>query len=158
MTDMKHYLVAALLAASTATAQTVTVYDVPSRWAGGGRIATVAKAVERVSNSGAHVMIRLKVCTSSCTYWLTARNVCVSPDTRFEFHGVQSIPLAMTGIPFPRHERYTRIMADDLEQRWPGLGDWFWDDASHKTGVLVETRTGRQLNREFGVPLCGGDV
>ncbi len=157
-------LIAAAISAATLSACAVPVsgpapdvYVVEQGEQDGGKVSSFAKKVQKFRDNGTRVEIRVPSCTSACTYFLLAWDVCTNPDTIYEFHAPQSYAMSLLGLPGPAHGQATIVMVEDYNSRWPGLGTWFISgSASRRTGPFATKVTGSELNRVFGVPLCEG--
>lgn len=121
-------ILAALLAA----------YEVPPEHAFGGNVRDYQRHVFGLGYK--QVRITLPECYSACTLYLWAGRVCVAPKTRLLFHR----PVG------PDAAQVRRAMITNFNNSWPGLGDWFRDNA----GTDFVSLTGIELNRMFGVPVC----
>lgn len=112
----------------------------------GGIIGTRAAEIRRLNSSGQRVEIRGQVCLSSCTMYLGAGDVCVSPDTRFGFHGPSYYGK-------PLEPRYFDYWSDVLADHYPApLRKWFMSTARYRqTGYY--TILGAELIR-LGVEAC----
>ncbi|EPX86809.1 hypothetical protein [Salipiger mucosus] len=139
----------ALLSVPTAQAAT----PARERWAPfvvgddpGGRLRPRLELVARLRASGRRVEIRGRYCHSACTVYLGARNVCVSPRTRFGFHG----PYYRSGpIVHHRFDHWSRAMA----AHYPApLRRWFMRYARFLTDDQA-ILSGAELIR-MGVPRC----
>ncbi|MCR8549476.1 hypothetical protein M4578_16725 [Salipiger sp. P9] len=112
----------------------------------GGALKPRIEEVRRMRARGDRVEIRGSYCRSSCTLYLGAGDVCVSPATQFGFHG--------PGYP-GRPIRYDRF--DYWSQRMaahypPELSAWFLTRARFVTAGYM-TLSGAELIR-MGVPPC----
>lgn len=112
----------------------------------GGYLAERVEAIDRIRALRQRVEIRGRVCHSACTMYLGAGNICLSPDTRFGFHGPSSHG---TPIEKPRFEHWSRVMASYYSRP---LRDWFMSKARHKIRGL-HVVSGRELIR-LGYPSC----
>lgn len=112
----------------------------------GGIIGNRAAEVQRLNNAGRRVEIRGRICLSSCTMYLGAGDVCVSPDTRFGFHGP-----SYYGQPLlPQHfEFWSEVLASHYP---PTIRNWFMSTARHKQSGYYTVR-GTELIRH-GIPSC----
>ncbi|SFR44641.1 hypothetical protein SAMN04488005_2054 [Yoonia tamlensis] len=104
----------------------------------GGAIGARLIAIAQANSSRTRIELRGRICYSSCTLYLGADDICVSPDTVFGFHGP-----SRNGRPLPdaEFEHWSQIMA--AQYRAP-LRDWFLKTARHRiTGYY--RLTGAQL-------------
>lgn len=158
---MKTALITALACTLTACAAPMSkppesgVYYVQQGEQDGGKVSSFAKKVQAFRDNGTRVEIRVKSCTSACTYFLLAWDVCTNPDTIYEFHAPQSYGMSLLGLPGPAHGQATIVMAEDYNSRWPGLGTWFiGGNAGKRTGPFVAKVTGQALHDTYGIELC----
>lgn len=92
------------------------------------------------------VVITGRVCASSCTMLLGLPRVCVSPRTRFGFHGPSRNGRPLSSEHF---DYFSRVMA----QNYPApVRRWFMDDARHSIRK-PKWLTGAELIR-LGVRAC----
>lgn len=112
----------------------------------GGVIGTRAAEISRLKSANRRVEIRGNICLSSCTMYLGAGNICVSPDTRFGFHGP-----SYYGQPLqPEHfEYWSDIIASHYP---PTIQKWFMSRARYETSNYITLR-GTELIRH-GVQSC----
>lgn len=91
----------------------------------GGLIAERVREIARLQARRQPIEIRGRLCYSTCTMFLGARNVCISPATSFGFHGPSSY-----GTPLPKRqfEHWSRVMAAYYSEP---LRDWFMARARH---------------------------
>lgn len=170
---MKRIIAAISTAATLATSATAAtaLHVVTNRDTGGGDIAKHYNRVQELNKAGVSVRIESNVVSSAGTFYLLADNVCVAnPRAMFEFHGPQHtatawLVSAITIVPLPvsfmgkeRAEEIRRQIAWEYNQRWPGLGDWYYWNASHKAGMRVTKVRASELNRAFGVPICKEEI
>ena len=112
----------------------------------GGIIGNRAAEIRRLKSSGKRVEIRGRVCLSSCTMYLGAGDVCVSPDTRFGFHGPSYYGK-------PLEKRYFDYWSDVLADHYPDpVRAWFMSTARFKQSGYY-TVLGAELIR-LGVEAC----
>jgi hypothetical protein len=112
----------------------------------GGIVGTRAAEIRRIKSTGQRVEIRGRICLSSCTMYLGAGDVCVSPDTEFGFHGPSYYgkPLA------PQYfEYWSEVIADHYPKP---VRDWFMTKARYKQSGY-HTLLGAELIR-LGVESC----
>lgn len=97
----------------------------------GGYVGRRAMEIEAIRAVGHRVEIRGSVCYSSCTMYLGAGDVCVSPGTQFGFHGPSD-----NGRPLPqdRFEHWSQVMARFYSEP---LRSWFMTEARfERTGLF----------------------
>lgn len=112
----------------------------------GGIVGERVDEIDRLKASGQRVEIRGNICLSSCTMYLGAGDVCVTPSTRFGFHGPSYYgqPLA------PEYFQYwSEVIADYYPKP---VRDWFMDKARHRLNGYY-TLKGAELIR-LGMPAC----
>ncbi len=89
----------------------------------GGLLSARSAFVDQLRRDGRQVEIRGQLCLSSCTMFLGAGNVCVSPRTVFGFHGP-----SYYGRPLPaaQFEYWSDVMAQHYppELRASFMQDW----------------------------------
>lgn len=112
----------------------------------GGYVGQRADEIRRIVANGQRVEIRGNICYSSCTMYLGAGNVCVSPRTSFGFHGPSD-----HGRPLPadRFDHWSRVMARHYREP---LRSWFLQDARFIRNDVARL-SGAQLIR-MGYPRC----
>ena len=112
----------------------------------GGVVGTRAAEIRRLKRKGKRVEIRGSICLSSCTMFLGAGNVCVSPETRFRFHS-------------PSY--YGRPLSRENFDYWSGviaahypvpLRRWFMREGRHRHNGYF-TISGAEIIR-LGVAQC----
>lgn len=112
----------------------------------GGYIGARAIEIAEINRRSARIELRGRICYSSCTMYLGAENLCVSPETTFGFHGPsqQGAPLA------PRQfEHWSDVMARHYKAP---LRDWFMREARHRITGYYRV-TGATLIA-MGYPAC----
>jgi hypothetical protein len=116
----------------------------------GGDVETRAKQIQNLAARQARVEIRGKHCLSSCTMFLGAPDVCVSPGTRFGFHGPSD-----HGRPLPAHrfEYWSQVIAAHYP---PNLAKWYMEKARHLNHGYYFL-TGEQLI-QMGVRRCDEEI
>lgn len=126
---------------------------VPESHTLGGYVAEYAWKVQKANEAGVKVVVDAPICHSACIYWLMAEDLEVSPKTTFMFHSARSIPAMMVGVPVSV-PKDNKVIAEDLNNRWPGLGDEFLEKGANKL-IIGDTwdQTGEELHQEYGVPL-----
>lgn len=112
----------------------------------GGVVGWRAAEIERINAAGTRVEIRGDVCISSCTMYLGAGNVCVSPDTDFGFHGPSFFG---ADLPPQDFEYWSQVIASHYNAP---LRDWFMREARYRQ-IRQYTVTGTELIR-IGYPSC----
>ena len=112
----------------------------------GGRLRPRIAQVERLRSVGRRVEIRGEYCLSACTIYLGAGNVCVSPHTRFGFHGPS---FRDGGNPYARFDKWSRMMAAYYPK---GVQKWFLGYARFLRGRHA-TVSGAELIA-MGIPRC----
>ena len=157
---MKIVIIALTLLATAATAE---VYTVPADRSSGGVIDVYVDLVNDLNAAGTRVEVRVPACSSACTFFILADDVCVSARTIFEFHGPSQGFFGVLGLPIRntptaegrrRIAHANKIMAENYNLRWPGLGDWFTENAAEKFGLATTRVRGSSLSAAFGVPIC----
>jgi hypothetical protein len=113
----------------------------------GGFVMGTIVDVQDVNVLGLPVRIEGRYCHSACTYFLGARDVCVSPDTLFGFHRPER-PVGEP--PLSEAELRAAIMLAAGHYRG-GLRDWWLTRGSRSDRLLH--LTGRDLIR-FGYRTC----
>lgn len=134
------------------------VVNLTAQYTLGGSLKAYAWKAQRINDRGQFLRIETPVCFSACVYFLAVKKLCVSPRTNFAFHGARNgYVAAATLVPVPDHHA-NKVVAQDLNDRWPGLGDDYMKNAVHRMVVGdVWIQTGAQLNAKYGVPLCEGN-
>lgn len=160
---MKRIIAAITTAATLATTAAAGTYVVPENKSRGGASNRYLEHVGQLNIAGEKVVIDRPVIASASTFYLLANEVCISPKTKFKFHGPRAgWTVALDALMFatPTHgmskERRAWIVDQftaKYNQRWPGLGDWYKANAAQKFGVGFVKKTGLQLHNEFGIPL-----
>jgi len=112
----------------------------------GGFVETRATEVRALNEAGARVEIRGDICLSSCTMYLGARNLCISPATDFGFHGPSFFGASLPERDF---EYWSEVIASHYS---PPLRDWFMREARYRQ-IRHMTVTGQELIR-IGYPAC----
>ena len=112
----------------------------------GGYVGARAVEIAEINQRRTRVELRGRVCYSSCTMYLGADDLCVSPTTTFGFHGP-----SRNGAPLsPRQfEHWSEVMA----QHYHGaLRDWFMREARYRiTGFF---RISGATLIDMGYPGC----
>lgn len=112
----------------------------------GGVIPARIADIATIRASGRKVELRGRYCLSACTLYLGLPNACVSPKTRFGFHGP-----SMYGRPLKQKEfeRWSRLMASHYPEP---LRNWFMETARFRLAGYVNLQ-GDDLIR-MGVERC----
>ena len=128
-------LVPTLLASPALAQQTLVVGN--DR---GGYVAQRAQEIRDLDTRNTRIEIRGAICYSSCTMYLGARDVCVTPTTRFGFHGPSRF-----GRPLPQSqfEHFSNVMARHYT---PPLRSWFMSEARYSITTPTEI-SGAELIR-----------
>lgn len=103
------------------------------------RIASVAS----IRSSGQRVELRGRYCLSACTLYLGLPNACVSPQTRFGFHGPSMYGRPLKSKDF---ERWSKVMASHYPEP---LRSWFMEKARYQVTGYVNLR-GEDLIANYG--------
>jgi hypothetical protein len=113
----------------------------------GGIIQDRLRQIREFSSQGVEVELKGEVCLSSCTLFLALPNVCVSPNTKFGFHGPSSY-----GRPLPSKafNYWSDVMARHYRE---GLKAWFMQTGRYRINGYY-TIKGRNL-AQYGYRLCG---
>ena len=112
----------------------------------GGVVGHRAQEIAKIQTQHQRVEIRGRVCLSSCTMYLGAGNVCVSPGTKFGFHGPTN-----HGRPLKPHQfvYWSEVIASYYPAR---LRDWYMAKGRYRSEGYY-TITGAQLIA-MGVSRC----
>lgn len=155
---MKRTIAALALMATTATAETITLTD---KDLSGGDISRHYNRVQDFNARGISVRIDTQGAISSGTFYLMVNGSCVvGSDTIFEFHGPgQNIGSILSGhkrwgSAEAKREWIINEMRAFYNSGYPGMGDWFYERASQKRGMLVTKVRASELARAFGVRIC----
>jgi len=95
----------------------------------GGAVDARARIIRGYRKQGAHLEIRGNYCLSSCTMYLSLRDVCVLPDTLFGFHGPSSAIFSI-GLSPAAFEYWSRIMAAHYPEP---VRTWFLQEGRNRT-------------------------
>lgn len=112
----------------------------------GGVLPTRIREIADLRARGQRVELRGRYCLSACTLYIGLPGVCVSPGTRFGFHGP-----SLYGRPLGRKafEKWSRAMA----AHYPApVRDWFLREARYELTGFINL-SGRDLIR-MGVRQC----
>lgn len=112
----------------------------------GGLIGARVIEVAQLNAQNRRVELRGRVCYSSCTLYLGADDLCISPHTTFGFHGP-----SRNGRPLQdrQFEHWSNVMARHYT---PPLRDWFLRDARHQIGRIRRVSGARLI--AMGYPPC----
>ncbi len=94
----------------------------------GGALLERLRRVRRLRREGVSVEITGRFCLSACTLYLGLPRTCISPRTRFGFHG-PSTRFAGVALPPEKFERWSREMAEFYPEPLRG---WFLETARHR--------------------------
>lgn len=112
----------------------------------GGSVRARYNEIQQINRLGQRVEIRRGSCMSSCTMFLGARNVCVSPRAIFGFHGPYKFGSKLSPAEF---ERWSRV----ISSHYPvAVRSWYMTSARYKT-YTPSRLTGTELIR-LGVRRC----
>lgn len=112
----------------------------------GGVIGERVKEINRIQTDGRRVEIRGRLCLSSCTMFLGVDDVCISPKTRFGFHGP-----SYYGKPLSpeRFEFWSSVIAE----YYPApIKKWFMETGRFKIKGYYAME-GVELIK-YGIPTC----
>ncbi len=112
----------------------------------GGVVGSRVQEIAQLQQQRHRVEIRGQVCLSTCTMYLGAPNVCVSPQTRFGFHGPSYYGRPLKPQQF---EYWSQVIASYYPDR---LREWYMATGRYKSDGYY-TITGAQLIR-MGVAQC----
>lgn len=112
----------------------------------GGSVRARHDEIEEINRLGQRVEIRRGTCMSSCTMFLGADNVCVSPQASFGFHGPYRFGEKLSQGEF---DQWSRIIASYYPA---AVRDWYMTKARYKTYTATRL-SGAELIR-LGVPRC----
>ncbi|WP_394153117.1 hypothetical protein [Loktanella salsilacus] len=112
----------------------------------GGLVGEKAAEIEQIKRIGRRVEIRGAICYSSCTMYLGAADVCISPQTTFGFHGPSK---GGTPLPADQFERWSRLMASYYNAP---LQQWFLQQGRYVITDIYRM-SGAQLIR-LGYQTC----
>ena len=112
----------------------------------GGRVGARAVQILKIRSSGQKVRIVGPLCMSSCTMYLGAGDVCISPNTTFGFHGPSfyGVPLDESGF-----EYWSDVISSFYTTP---LRNWYMKTARYTTSK-VHRISGAQLIR-MGYSQC----
>ena len=138
-------IAAALFMGASCTATSNGVYEV--RWDAGGDTNTYVAHIDGLNRSGTQIELGMHggkgYCASACTMYLGADNVCIWPNTHFEFHGA---------IPYPGESASVQTARIASYYATP-LRAWFYQKAYRAQFIAVEL-SAPEVQRLSGVPWC----
>lgn len=112
----------------------------------GGMVGARVREIQALKAAGSRVQLKGKYCLSACTMYLGMQKVCVSPSTRFGFHGPSFYGRPLAPQEF---ERWSRVMANHYPKE---LRSWFLREARYELNGYKNLK-GSDLIR-MGVPRC----
>lgn len=112
----------------------------------GGSVRQRYNEIQRINRLGQSVEIRGSICMSSCTMFLGADNVCVSPETTFGFHGPFRFGARLSAAEF---DEWSNLIASHYPA---SVKTWYIHKARHQS-FGVSRLKGRELIR-LGVARC----
>lgn len=112
----------------------------------GGSVRARYNEIQQINRLRQRVEIRKGSCLSSCTMFLGAANVCVTPQAVLGFHGPYRFGSKLTAQEF---EEWSRVIAAHYPAE---IRDWYMKEARYKTFTAMRL-TGRQLIK-LGVARC----
>ncbi|MFY0634834.1 MAG: hypothetical protein JXQ91_13565 [Vannielia sp.] len=116
----------------------------------GGFIRARLKELREIRDSGQRVEIRGKVCFSTCTMYLGADDVCISPKTTFGFHGPAMAIGRMTQAQF---DYTSRVIASHYP---PSIAQWYMAEGRTRITGFYRMK-GEQLIR-LGIESCPAQI
>lgn len=93
----------------------------------GGSVRERFGEIQQINRLGQRVEIRRGSCMSSCTMFLGARNVCVTPKAIFGFHGPYRFGSKLTQAEF---DRWSKVIASHYP---PAIKTWYMTNARYST-------------------------
>lgn len=112
----------------------------------GGVVGARAQEIAGIQMRQQRVEIRGRVCLSTCTMFLGAGDVCVSPNTKFGFHGPSYYGRPLKPDQF---EYWSQVIASYYPSR---LKEWYLSEGRYRSKGYY-TMSGAQLIN-MGVPQC----
>ncbi len=112
----------------------------------GGLIGARALEISGLNARNIRVELRGRVCYSSCTLYLGAKNVCLTEETVFGFHGPSQ---RGTALPQDRFEHWSNVMAAHYNAQ---LREWFLSEARHR--ISGHYRVSGASLIAMGYPAC----
>lgn len=137
-------LVLLSLCAPAYAADSQKVIVVRGDW--GGSVRQRYDEIQRINRLGYQIEIRDGMCLSSCTMYLGADRVCVSPEAVFGFHGPYRFWSKLTQEEF---NKWSQVIARHYP---PVLQKWYMEKARYQVRPMLRL-SGAQLIR-LGVPPC----
>ncbi|MEE9428107.1 MAG: hypothetical protein V3V25_08170 [Paracoccaceae bacterium] len=128
---------------NSATNKTIIVHD--DR---GGGVVERARLIQTYQTDGIRIEIRGNYCLSACTMYLSLRETCVLPKTKFGFHGPSSRLYGISLSP-DSFEHWSQVMARHYPEP---LRTWFIDEGRYRTVGFYEF-SGRDLIN-MGISRC----
>lgn len=112
----------------------------------GGSVRDRYNEIKQIDRLGQKIEIRRGSCMSSCTMFLGANNVCVSPEASFGFHGPYRFGAKLSQADF---DQWSRV----ISAHYPAsVRDWYMTKARFKTHSVTRL-SGAELIRH-GVQRC----
>ncbi len=102
--------------------------------------------IRNLRSSGRRVEIRGRICYSTCTMLLGLPNTCVSPNTKFGFHGPSRGGQRLSAEKF---DFYSRVIAKHYPK---ALNDWYMKTGRNRINGIYKI-SGREIIR-MGVKAC----
>jgi hypothetical protein len=112
----------------------------------GGSVRERYGEIQQINRLGQRIEIRRGSCMSSCTMFLGARNVCVTPTAVFGFHGPYRFGSKLTQAEF---DRWSNVISAHYP---PAIKTWYMTSARYSTRKPTKL-TGAELIR-LGVQRC----
>lgn len=112
----------------------------------GGSVRKRYEEIQVINQKRQKVEIRGHVCISSCTMYLGAKNVCVSPKTTFGFHGPYRFGARLTSAEF---DQWSNVISSHYPS---SVRSWYMQKARHQTSSITRVK-GSELIR-MGVSRC----
>jgi hypothetical protein len=117
--------------------------------------------VQDFNARGISVRLDAQAAISAGTFYLMVNDSCVvRPRMILEYHGpshnIRSILTGHDGFVNYSEKREWVVgqMRDFYNSKYSGMGDWFYECASQKRGMLVCKTRASELSRVFGVRIC----
>jgi hypothetical protein len=112
----------------------------------GGSVRERYGEIQQINRLGQRIEIRRGSCMSSCTMFLGARNVCVTPTAILGFHGPYRFGSKLTQAEF---DRWSNVISSHYP---PAIKTWYMTSARYNTRKPTKL-TGAELIR-LGVSRC----
>lgn len=145
-----------VLAATAALTLSLGVFSSPAKAAAsqpyvvgndrGGFVRDRLIELRNLRASGRRVEIRGNICYSTCTMLLGLPNTCISPNTKFGFHGPSKSGQRLSPAKF---DFYSRVIAEHYPQK---LNAWYMETGRNRINGVYKIR-GSELIR-MGVKAC----